>query len=307
LAFALRFLVFGIVLFVLASHSILPKIASANELARANSCIDIPRAFSSFSVPLAVGILITQSTAHWVFVIASLSAFVALGAALRMPRFPVADRNHDSVIKRILDGGAFVLKHELLLPIAFCAIFWNLGFSALLVVMVPVLVNVYLLEPSTFGIALAAFRSAAIAGSWAAGRFSSRIAPNVILLFGPGSSVLAAVVLLFMPTGGPVAAIYGSFFLLGFGPSMWLVTQNSVRQLVTPGLLLGRVNAVIQTAIYGIRPVGALLGGAIVGATSPRTGLILVAVAYACSFACALFTRLRTVKRYADLQPVENA
>ena len=98
-----------------------------------------------------------------------------------------------------------------------------------------------------------------------------------------------------------------AFFLLGFGPSMWLTTQNSVRQLVTPAAMLGRVNAVIQTAIYGVRPLGALLGGAVAGAGSPRTALALVTLAYGGSFAAALFSRLRTVRRYDDIRLIEAA
>jgi predicted MFS family arabinose efflux permease len=195
----------------------------------------------------------------------------------------------------------------LLLPISLCSLFWNFAFSALLVVMVPLITDVYRVDPGTFGIALSAFGLAAIAGSWTAGRSSRFVSPNLILLFGPGSSVLAVLSLFFVRDLAPVLSIYAAFFVLGFGPSMWMIVQNSVRQIVTPAALLGRVNAVIQTAIYGIRPLGALVGGAVVGATSPRTGLTLVAVAYALSFLAAAFSRLRAVTSYAELRPAAAA
>ncbi len=52
-------------------------------------------------------------------------------------------------------------------------------------------------------------------------------------------------------------------FLVGFGPMMWLVCQTTVRQLVTPPApLMGRVNATVQTAIYGVRPLGRAGGAA---------------------------------------------
>ena len=63
---------------------------------------------------------------------------------------------------------------------------------------------------------------------------------------------------------------------------------------MTPPAILGRVNAVIQTAIYGIRPLGALIGGTIVGAFGPQSGMVFVVVAYAASFLVSLLSQLRS-------------
>jgi len=293
---------FGIVLFVLAALSILPRIVAAEGLATANARIEIPRAISSFAIPLTVGLVITENIAPWIFVIAFLGALFAFGFAYRLPALPIIEQKPEGIVRRIIEGGRFVMKHNLLLPISLCAIFWNLAFSALLVVMVPLIVDVYFADPGTFGTALSAFGLAAICGTWLSGHFSKSIPPNVILLFGPASSVVAVLVLIVTPVSGSAVAIHASFFLLGFGPSMWLVAQNSVRQLVTPGYMLGRVNSLIQTAIYGVRPVGALIGGVIVGSASPGMGLIFVAIMYACSLAVSLFSRLMSVRTYSDLE-----
>ena len=88
---------------------------------------------------------------------------------------------------------------------------------------------------------------------------------------------------------------------------MWLIAQNSVRQLVTPPALLGRVNAVIQTAIYGVRPLGALIGGAVAGVAGPEAGLGFVALVFAASFAVALFSGLRRVVSYESLKVPDAA
>lgn len=292
---------FGIVLFVLVTLSILPKAVPADTLAQANARIEIPRAISSFAVPLAIGVVISDVTVAWVFVVATLGALAALGSVLGLPRFEASPSEGQGLFRRVIQGGAFVIGHDLLMAISLCSLFWNVAFSALLVTMVPLITDVYRMEPGTFGLAMAAFGLAAIIGSWTAARFADHIPPNLILLFGPGSSVLAVFLLFLIPPGGSVLLIYGAFFLLGFGPSMWLIVQNSVRQLVGPSQLLGRVNAVIQTAIYGIRPLGALVGGVIVEATSARGGLLLIVAVYVMSFAAAAFSRLRVIKRYSDL------
>ena len=296
---------FGIVVFVLVSLSILPRLAQPSHLASANARLDLARALCSFAVPLAIGLIITTRTANWVFVVAAAGGLLALAAAIGLPRFPVSPPQPAGIFSLIREGGRFVLRHQLLLPIALCAVLWNLAFAALLAIMVPLAVDIYLAEPGVFGIALSAFGLAATLGAFTVGRLSAVLPTSFFLLFGPGSSVAAILLLFAVAPGGSVLPVYAAFFILGFGPSMWLTTQNSVRQLVTPAAMLGRVNAVIQTAIYGIRPVGALLGGFIAGTASPDAALVFVAAAYAGSFAVPLFSRLRTVRRFTDLTIME--
>ncbi len=88
---------------------------------------------------------------------------------------------------------------------------------------------------------------------------------------------------------------------------MWLVSQNAVRQLVSPPLILGRVNAVIQTAIYGVRPIGALIGGLVAGQAGPMAGLGLVVGAFGLSFAVSLFSDLRSIGSYRSLRSAPAA
>lgn len=292
---------FGIVLFVLVSLSIIPKISTTGQLSNANAKLGISRAVSSFAVPLSIGILITHETAGTAFMIATLFALAAFIVAIRLPVFSMPISTRENILRSIAQGGKFVINNNLLLPISVCAIFWNLAFAALLVVMVPMIIDIYLAEPAIFGIALSFFGLASILGSWVVGRFSGAISPNIFLLFGPGCSVLAAFILTIAPSGSSIYLIYASFFLLGFGPSMWLITQNSVRQLVTPETMLGSVNAVIQTAIYGIRPLGALIGGTLTAMTSPQLAMIFVAIAFTLSFAASLFSRLRRISSFGEL------
>ena len=260
---------FGTVLFVLTALSILPKVVPSSRLAHANAAIETPKALSSFAVPFIVGLAVAQVSAPLIFAAAACAALGALAFTTSLPKFGMNPAPRASRISRILEGGRYVLSHKLLIAISVCAIFWNLAFAALLVVLVPAIREIYHFDPGTFGIALSAFGLAAVSGSWLSGRIAGKVAPNFILLFGPGSSVIAATGLTQIGSGSSDILFYVCFFGLGFGPSMWLIAQNSVRQLVTPPALLGRVNAVIQTAIYGA-PLGALIGGAVAGVA--RTG-----------------------------------
>jgi len=294
---------FGIVLFMLTTLSILPKAVEPSALGSANASIEIPRALASFSIPLMVGLLVSEVYAYWLFPIAAIGSAGACIFVMRLPKFEIKPgATSQGVFRGIHEGGQFVVQHGLLKAILLCAIFWNFAFSVLLVTMVPLIKDVYVAGAGTFGVALASFGLGAIVGSWTSKRFETQIAPNIILLFGPGISILAPLILYGLPPNGPLPLIYVSFFLIGFGPSMWMIAQNSVRQTVAPGHMLGRVNAVIQTAIYGVRPLAAVVAGVVIGATSPQMGLVMALIAFVLSFITATCSGLRHVKSYAELR-----
>jgi predicted MFS family arabinose efflux permease len=292
----------GNVLYGLSTLSIAPRIVAASELSAANARLSLPRSIASFLVPLALGLLLVPDTVVLVFFFATVCSVVAFVGLWGMPVISRVNGDRQLLGARLASGGKFVIKHDLLLPISLCAIFWNLAFAILLVLMVPVIVEVFDGHPTLFGGAMAAFGLASIAGTWAMGLVSSKVAPNLVLLFGPGSSVLASALLFAVPPQNPDLTLYAAFFVLGFGPSMWGVAQTTVRQLVTPERMLGQVNSVIQTAIYGVRPLGALIGGFIASEVSLTVGLWLVVTLYAASFASALLSRLRKVEDYLALQ-----
>lgn len=299
---AITFAGFGIVLFVLAALSIISKSVEKEKIAEANAGIEFPRAIASFAVPLIVGFIFILENAHYILMVGAVGGLLATLSVSRLPRFDVTPTASESVWRKIVNGGFFVSTHSLLLPIAICSIFWNFAFSALLVTMVPLIRDVFQSEPGVFGSALASFGLGAIAGTWLLRSYADKIIPGVILVFGPAISVIAVTFLYFnSPTYGYLGTCV-TFIMLGFGPSMWMIAQNSVRQIVTPANMLGRVNATIQTAIYGIRPIGALCGGLVVGAFSPYEGLLLVVVLYIGSLCAAIFSGLKSIRSYSDLE-----
>jgi len=292
---------FGVVLFSLTALSILPRTARPGALVKANAAVEIPRAMCSFAVPLAIGLAIGRVPVWSVFAIACLGSLLALKLNISLPKFDVTPKPKTAVLQRICDGGRYVIGHNFLRPIALCSILWNLAFAALLVVLVPTIRELYRFAPGSFGFALSAFGLAAVCASSLSGKLTGHIAPSVILLFAPGSSVIATAGLMLIGPDTNQLWLYACFFLLGFGPSMWLIAQNSLRQLVTPPAMLGRVNAVIQTAIYGVRPLGALIGGLLAGGFGAHAGLTFVVGAYALSFLVSLFSGLRSVGSYQAL------
>ena len=66
----------------------------------------------------------------------------------------------------------------------------------------------------------------------------------------------------------------------------------------TPFSLMGRVNATVQTAIYGVRPLGAVAGGLLAAQAGLQSALLLIALAFALSALAIVLSplaRLRTM------------
>jgi MFS family permease len=104
-----------------------------------------------------------------------------------------------------------------------------------------------------------------------------RIAFGTVVGLGPITGFVAAVVMaLTVLVPSPLLAGL-SFFLLGVGPILWVISTTTLRQSVTPPRLLGRVSA-INIMSYGARPLGSALG-AIVGGVWSAEACLYLAVA----------------------------
>ena len=77
---------------------------------------------------------------------------------------------------------------------------------------------------------------------------------------------------------------YLGFFLFGGGPVLWSITTMTLRQAVTPDGMLGRVSALIMTATFGARPVGAAIGALMAQRFGAPACLLLSLAAFAAQF-----------------------
>ena len=102
---------------------------------------------------------------------------------------------------------------------------------------------------------------------------------GTVIIIGPLAGLAAASVMV-VTIWIPSAVLAGlSFFLMGAGPILWVISTTTLRQLVTPPALLGRVSA-INAAAYGARPLGAAVGAVIGGIYGAETCLVVAAIGF---------------------------
>jgi predicted MFS family arabinose efflux permease len=133
------------------------------------------------------------------------------------------------------------------------------AYFLLLAVFVPYAVRHLGLSATGIGTTLAMYGVGMMVGALSATRVMRRLPFGTVIGLGPVTGLAAAVMSLttFIPTPW-LAGL--SFFLLGAGPILWVISTTTLRQSVTPSRLLGRVSA-INIMSYGARPLGAVVGG----------------------------------------------
>lgn len=281
----------GVVLYVLAAGSAVPDLVAREDMPRANARLELCRAVVTLMAAPTVGGLAAMGWLDAAYGLAMLLAGLGLVSLARLPRqgqAPRADR--PALMAQLREGAGFVLAQPLLRGIGLCAIFWNMGFFALTASFVPFALGVLALDPGRVGLVQGGYGAGLLAGAALAPWAMRRLGPNAVLVIGPGVSVLAPVLLALAPAQG-MALPMAAQFLVGFGPMMWFVCQVSIRQAVTPRAMLGCVGATLQVAIYGVRPVGALLGGWLAG-MSPAWGVALAGGLFLASTAAVLGSKL---------------
>jgi predicted MFS family arabinose efflux permease len=267
----------GTVVYSVAAPALVPSLVSPNLLPAANARIELARTIAFASGPALGGVLVGWVGAAPAFGFAaalSVIAVVLLSGIYEPTRAPAPQRHP---LQDIREGAVFVFQHELLRPVFITQFIFNIGSFLVLAVFVPYAVRHLGLTATGVGTTLAMYGVGMVVGALLATRLMRRIPFGTVIGLGPVTGFAAAAVMAltaFIPSPW-LAGL--SFFLLGVGPILWVISTTTLRQSVTPPRLLGRVSA-INIMSYGARPVGAALG-AIIGGFYGAEACLYLAVA----------------------------
>ena len=94
-----------------------------------------------------------------------------------------------------------------------------------------------------------------------------------------------------------------SLLVMGFAAVVYNVNQVSFRQRLCPDHLLGRMNATMRFVVWGVLPVGALLGGILGSVLGLRATLWVGAAGQALAVVWLLASPLRVVRDFPEAGP----
>lgn len=267
----------GTVVFSVAAPSLVPALVGSDALSTANARLELARTTAYAAGPALGGVLVGWTGAAAAFGVAGLLSALAalLLARIAEPARPAAPPRHP--LQDIREGAAFVFQHALLRPVFVTQFVFNVAFFLILAIFVPHAVHNLGLSAFAVGATLAMFGVGMVAGALMAPRIMRTLPFGTVVAIGPIAGLTAAVLMaltIWLPT--PLLAGL-AFFSLGAGPILWVISTTTLRQVVTPPHLLGRVSA-INIMAYGARPIGAGLG-ALLGGLYGVESCLIVAVA----------------------------
>ena len=293
----------GTVAFSVAAPSLVPALVPVAGLAHANGRLELARSAAYAAGPALAGALIAWTGAPAAFVLSgmlSVAAVLCLRGIAEPVRAAAAARHP---LLELRDGAQWVWKSDLLRPIMFCSIVWNISWFMLQAAYVPYAIHDLGLDASGVGMTLALYGVGMIVGALLAPRVVRSLPFGWAILLGPYCSVLAAFTMaltLFWPHGW-LAAL--SYFLFGAGPIIWTITSTTLRQTVTPRAMIGRVTSINIVVSTGARPLGAALGG-LVGVYFPvSVSLWCVVLGFGVQAVVITASKVRTLKRLPDPLP----
>jgi predicted MFS family arabinose efflux permease len=290
----------GTVVYSVAAPALVPSLVSSQQLPAANARIELARTIAFASGPALGGFLVGWLGAAPAFAFAVVLSVIAvvLLSGLYEPSRSQTPRRHP--LHEIKEGAAFVMHHPLLRPVFATQFIFNTAWFLLLAIFVPYGVHRLNLSATGVGLTMAMFGVGMVVGALAATRIMKRLAFGTVIALGPVTGFIAAAVMA-LTTLVPSAALAGvSFFLLGVGPILWVISTTTLRQSVTPSELLGRVSA-INILSYGARPLGSALGALIGWLSGAEACLYLATAIFAVQALVILMSPAVSLDRQPDM------
>lgn len=296
------------VLYDVAANAVLPAIVDRRRLQWANGrLIAAEIAALEFAGPALGGMLFAVGAAlPFAFDAASflgsavLLLVVARGLAARLPASTGDAREHSSIGKELLEGFRWFRSQALVRSLTLVAVAVNLGAGGFYAILVLFAQRELSLGPAGYGYLIAV----GAAGSVAAGVVADKVTAGsdrrrLVVLTAPAVCTCFAVTAA-RPNVLVTAAAMVAF---GFVVTLANVVAVSLRQLLTPDEMLGRVIAVHRFLCWGALPLGAALAGLVGNALGVRAAMATCALATVAVWLVTARPLLRTSAGGFDPRP----
>jgi MFS family permease len=251
------------VLFFVSYSTLFVSLVPRERYLEANSLLNGSRAFSFVAGPSVGGLLVQAFSAPGALIADAFSFLVSAFSLSTIepvePPTEKAERGHVKAGMRYLWGSP-IIRASLLATATIN--FFNFVFWALFMLYAVRTLDV---RPGLLGLVLGAASIGGVLGSIVTGRISRRIGVGPAFVL--GCFVFPAPLVLVPLAGGPEWAVLGCLFaaefLSGFGVMILDITAGTIKAALVPDRLRARVSGAYMVVNYGVRPLGALAGGAL--------------------------------------------
>jgi MFS family permease len=134
-----------------------------------------------------------------------------------------------------------------------------------------------------------------LAGALLAGRLARRFGVGPTIILGAAASI-GYLFVAFAPQAFPIPFLVAGLAIVAIGLPVYNITQGSFRQAITPERLQGRMNSVMRFIVWGVIPLGSLVGGALASLVGLRFAVATGAVGSMLAILPLLLSPVRTLR-----------
>ncbi|HJW21819.1 MAG TPA: MFS transporter [Candidatus Limnocylindrales bacterium] len=270
------------VVFDISWATIFVAVAPRERYVEGSSLLNGSRSLAFVAGPTLAGALV-QILGAAMAILADAASFLASAlslAAVHAPEAPI-EAEVGSLRERVLVGLRFILGDPIMRPSFLGAAtlnLFNFGFQALFILYATSYLHVI---PGVLGLVLGMGAVGGVVGAFVAAPIGRRIGLGRAYVLGL-FLFPAPLVLVPLAGGAPyelaLAALFASEFLAGIGVMVLDVNVGSLIMARTPDRIRASSSGASRFINYGIRPIGALLGGALGGTIGVRETLFVATI-----------------------------
>ena len=263
----------------LAQSALVPDLVPRSRLSAANGRVLATQQVANTFVGGPVAALLLTLGAAWVLGIPAAMALAAVLVLLRgIPgSYKHASDERKSATAEVREGVVYLWHNRVLRPLVLTAGVMNMANTAYFSLFILWVVGPgsrVELRAEHYPIVAMGLAVGAVAGSLVTEAITRRYAELRVL----GLSWVLGPALMVVPVLSPtIPTLAATVFAMGFIGTVGNTISQSLRQRIVPARMLGRVSGASRTLVYGLMPLGAVLGGL----AAERWGLAPVLVAAA--------------------------
>ena len=249
--------------FDVAYQSYLPSLVRREKVVEGNQKLQVSASAAQVIGPsVASGLMVLLGAPMAVAgdALGTLAAALLLISIMRAEPAPEAGGGRHDFFGEMKEGIRVITSNSLLWTQAGCTGTSNLGSNIWTVALFLYAYRILGISQGEIGIAFSLGAAGFLVGALIARRVTARVGLGRATALSISGNLALFIALL--ASGGLAVVVLGVAFFLGFmGVPIYNINMVSLRQIITPNRLQGRMNATMRTIVWGTIPLGAILGG----------------------------------------------
>jgi MFS family permease len=295
------------VFFTLAYQAYLPSLVERGHLVAANAAFEATDTAARLAGPGAAGGLVAVLSAP-LAILADAASFFASGSLIFSIRHRDAtatdleapSERRGGFWAEMRVGGRFALRDRYVRWILGMSAIVNVGFNMAWAILLVYAVRELHISAGIVGLLLSAGEVGGLLGAMTAIRLTRWLGVGPVIigstsLFGPALLILATA-----PESLPYPSLVLGWAVSSFASVLYNSTTVGLRQARVPSRLQGRVVGFNRTIIWGVSPLGALIGGGLATGVGLRFAMLAGGLIALVAIVPALLSPLRSLRDLPD-------